>query len=208
MTSSIQAFNPSPSLVDYAMTKAAQVAFVKALAEELGPEGHPRQRRRARSDLDPAHPRDGMGCRAARDVRPGHAARPRRPAGRARGRVRVSRERRRIVRVGRSRARHRRKGSLTPTEGSEHASRRGSNLKDRELYEELRDEGDSKEKAARISNAVAAEGAEDGRPPRRQVRRLRGLDGRRSCAHGRRSSGIRGYSGKRKAELISMLRNH
>ncbi len=39
VTSSIQAFNPSPSLVDYAMTKAAQVAFVKALAEELGPKG-------------------------------------------------------------------------------------------------------------------------------------------------------------------------
>ncbi len=39
VTSSIQAFNPSPSLIDYAMTKAAQVAFVKALAEELGPLG-------------------------------------------------------------------------------------------------------------------------------------------------------------------------
>ena len=39
VTSSIQAFNPSPGLLDYAMTKAAQVAFVKALAEELGPKG-------------------------------------------------------------------------------------------------------------------------------------------------------------------------
>ncbi|AWB88228.1 SDR family oxidoreductase [Salinibacterium hongtaonis] len=39
VTSSIQAFNPSPELIDYAMTKAAQVAFVKALAEQLGPEG-------------------------------------------------------------------------------------------------------------------------------------------------------------------------
>ncbi|MFB8388196.1 SDR family oxidoreductase [Microbacterium sp. NPDC055910] len=39
VTSSIQAFVPSPSLIDYAMTKAAQVAFVKALAEELGPKG-------------------------------------------------------------------------------------------------------------------------------------------------------------------------
>lgn len=39
VTSSIQAFNPSPALVDYAMTKAAQVAFVKALAEDLGPKG-------------------------------------------------------------------------------------------------------------------------------------------------------------------------
>jgi NAD(P)-dependent dehydrogenase (short-subunit alcohol dehydrogenase family) len=39
VTSSIQAFNPSPGLIDYAMTKAAQVAFVKALAEDLGPRG-------------------------------------------------------------------------------------------------------------------------------------------------------------------------
>ena len=39
VTSSIQAFNPSPALIDYAMTKAAQVAFVKALAQELGPKG-------------------------------------------------------------------------------------------------------------------------------------------------------------------------
>lgn len=38
-TSSIQAFSPSPALIDYAMTKAAQVAFTKALAEELGPHG-------------------------------------------------------------------------------------------------------------------------------------------------------------------------
>ncbi len=33
VTASIQSFNPSPDLIDYAMTKAAQVAFVKALAE-------------------------------------------------------------------------------------------------------------------------------------------------------------------------------
>ena len=39
ITSSIQAFNPSPELTDYAMTKAAQVAFTKALAQELGPKG-------------------------------------------------------------------------------------------------------------------------------------------------------------------------
>ena len=31
-------------------------------------------------------------------------------------------------------------------------------LKDPELYEELRDQGDSKQKAARISNAAAAKG--------------------------------------------------
>ncbi|MFJ5957730.1 SDR family oxidoreductase [Paenarthrobacter sp. NPDC092416] len=39
VTASIQAFNPSPRLIDYAMTKAAQVAFTKALAQELGPQG-------------------------------------------------------------------------------------------------------------------------------------------------------------------------
>lgn len=39
VTASIQAFNPSAQLVDYAMTKAAQVAFTKAMAQELGPKG-------------------------------------------------------------------------------------------------------------------------------------------------------------------------
>jgi NAD(P)-dependent dehydrogenase (short-subunit alcohol dehydrogenase family) len=39
VTSSIQAFNPSPELFDYAMTKAAQVAFTKALAQQLGSRG-------------------------------------------------------------------------------------------------------------------------------------------------------------------------
>jgi NAD(P)-dependent dehydrogenase (short-subunit alcohol dehydrogenase family) len=38
-TSSIQAFDPSPNLIDYAMTKAAQVAFTKALAQDLGERG-------------------------------------------------------------------------------------------------------------------------------------------------------------------------
>jgi NAD(P)-dependent dehydrogenase (short-subunit alcohol dehydrogenase family) len=38
-TTSIQAFNPAPELIDYAMTKAAQVAFTKALAQQLGPKG-------------------------------------------------------------------------------------------------------------------------------------------------------------------------
>lgn len=38
-TASIQAFDPSPHLIDYAMTKAAQVAFTKALAQQLGGRG-------------------------------------------------------------------------------------------------------------------------------------------------------------------------
>lgn len=39
VTTSIQAYQPSAGLIDYAMTKAAQVAFVEAMAEELGPRG-------------------------------------------------------------------------------------------------------------------------------------------------------------------------
>ena len=85
---------------------------------------------------------------------------------------------------------------------------RGSNsLKNPELYEELRDQGDSKEKAARISNAVARDGA-------KAVGRRGGVAGDyedwtvpalRARA---KELGVTGYSGKRKAALISMLREH
>ncbi len=73
---------------------------------------------------------------------------------------------------------------------------RGSNLKDRELYEELRNEGASKEKAARISNAVADGGCEQGRPPRRQGRRLRGLERRQAprTREGARNPGLLGQA--------------
>lgn len=84
---------------------------------------------------------------------------------------------------------------------------RNRSLKDPELYEELRDQGNSKEKAARISNAVAKRGATS-------VGRKGGESGSyedwtveelRSRA---KELGMSGYSGKRKAELIDMLRNH
>jgi NAD(P)-dependent dehydrogenase (short-subunit alcohol dehydrogenase family) len=38
-TSSVQAYDPSANLFDYAQTKAANVAFVKSLAKQLGPKG-------------------------------------------------------------------------------------------------------------------------------------------------------------------------
>ncbi|WP_214467997.1 DUF7218 family protein [Microbacterium flavescens] len=85
---------------------------------------------------------------------------------------------------------------------------RGSNsLKDPELYEELRDDGASKEKAARISNAAARDG-------RRKVGERGGesgsyedwtVDDLRKRA---KELGITGYSGKKKSQLIDMLRNH
>ncbi|MDR6200111.1 hypothetical protein QE374_002020 [Microbacterium sp. SORGH_AS428] len=85
---------------------------------------------------------------------------------------------------------------------------RGANsLKDPKLYEELRDEGASKEKAARISNAAARDG-------RSAVGRRGGRSGDYedwTVAELRKRAkelGLTGYSGKRKAELISALRNH
>ena len=38
-TSSVQAFKPSEILLDYAQTKACNVAFTKSLAKQLGPRG-------------------------------------------------------------------------------------------------------------------------------------------------------------------------
>ncbi|WP_353987631.1 SDR family oxidoreductase [Ruicaihuangia caeni] len=39
VTASIQGFNPSPSIFDYAMTKFALVGFTRVMAEDLGPKG-------------------------------------------------------------------------------------------------------------------------------------------------------------------------
>ncbi|GAA3636098.1 Rho termination factor N-terminal domain-containing protein [Microbacterium awajiense] len=85
---------------------------------------------------------------------------------------------------------------------------RGSNsLKDPELYEELRDDGASKQKAARISNAAAARG-------RSSVGRKGGESGSyedwtvAELRDRAKELGLTGYSTKKKAELISMLRDH
>jgi len=84
---------------------------------------------------------------------------------------------------------------------------RGSNsLKDPELYEELRKDGASKEKAARISNAAArdgrsAVGTRGGRSGDYEDWTVADLRGRA------KELGLTGYSGKRKAELIDMLRS-
>jgi len=86
--------------------------------------------------------------------------------------------------------------------------RRGSNsLKDPGLYEKLREEGSSKEKAARISNAAArdgrdAVGARGGSAGSYDEWTVEDLRGRA------KELGLPGYSHARKAELVSMLRTH
>lgn len=82
-----------------------------------------------------------------------------------------------------------------------------SSIKDEKLYEKLRDEGNSKEKAARISNAaanegestVASRGGESGSYEDWTVDDLRDRAG---------ELGLTGYSDKTKDELIEALRNH
>ena len=83
----------------------------------------------------------------------------------------------------------------------------GPSVKDDEVYEALRDDGASKEKAARIANAYAAEG-------RSQVGERGGeaadYDERTVDQLRERAAelGIEGRSSMSKDELIDALRNH
>lgn len=80
-------------------------------------------------------------------------------------------------------------------------------LKDEKLYERLREEGASKEKAARISNAAAKEGRSKigrrgGRADDYEDRTVAELKQRA------KQLGLTGYSKLRKSELIRRLREH
>ncbi|WP_349903835.1 DUF7218 family protein [Parafrigoribacterium humi] len=85
--------------------------------------------------------------------------------------------------------------------------RRNPSLKDPDLYEELRKDGNSKEKAARISNAAAKRG-------RSAVGRKGGESGSYDdwtvdeLQDRARELGLHGYSRMRKSELVDTLRTH
>lgn len=84
--------------------------------------------------------------------------------------------------------------------------RQNRSLKDPDLYEELRDRGDSKEKAARISNAVAKRGKavahRGGTSPSYDEWTVPDLRKRA------KELGLHGYSKQTKSELIDALRHH
>ncbi|PRB72658.1 Rho termination factor N-terminal domain-containing protein [Arthrobacter sp. MYb213] len=87
------------------------------------------------------------------------------------------------------------------------AEKKGSSrIKDEELYEELRDEGNSKQKSARIANAAARDG-------RDKVGERGGESGSyedwtvEELKKRAKEIGVENYSDKRKSALIDLLRN-
>jgi hypothetical protein len=80
-------------------------------------------------------------------------------------------------------------------------------IKDEELYQKLKDEGNSSEKAARIANAAARDGREKLGERGGDAERYedRTVDELRDRA---KELGLEGTSKLKKAELIDRLRNH
>ena len=87
--------------------------------------------------------------------------------------------------------------------------RKNSSLKNPDMYEDLREEGASKEKAARISNATQQKGRSES-----SVGRKGGKSGSYEdwtvpeLRKRAKQLGLSNYSGMKKSELVKALRNH
>lgn len=103
-TTSVQAYKPSPHLLDYAMTKGAIVTFTQGLAQMLASDGIA-STRWPRPRLDTAHPGDPAGHQGVREAEP---AGPPRAARRDGARLCLPRLRERLVHHGRDHERYRR----------------------------------------------------------------------------------------------------
>ena len=194
------------------MTKAALVAFTKALAEELGPRGIRVNAVAPGPIWTPLIPATGWPDKLPKfgqDTPLGRAGQPAELAG---AYVYLASDDASymsgaILPVTGGQA------ALTaarrPQEGAGHAgeSTRESSLKDPELYEELRDDGRRRRRPpgsrTRPRPAVAARsGARAASPATTRTGPSSELSKRA------KELGLSGYSSKRKGELISALRNH
>jgi len=90
-TTSIQAYRPSPTLIDYATTKAAIVGFTHALGKQLAPKGIRVNAVGTRAGLDATATKLRPAYGKARQVWPAIRLRARRTTGRTRSRLCVSR---------------------------------------------------------------------------------------------------------------------
>jgi hypothetical protein len=82
-------------------------------------------------------------------------------------------------------------------------------LKNPDMYEALRDEGNSKEKSARISNAAAQKGNSEEKVAAKGGRSGSYDDWTVDDLRGRaKELGLSGYSDANKGDLIEMLRDH
>ena len=87
--------------------------------------------------------------------------------------------------------------------------KKNASLKNPDMYEELREDGASKEKAARISNATKQKGRSESSVGRKGGKSGSYEDWKVTDLKKKATElGLKNYSSKKKSELVKALRNH